>query len=108
MKVEGGHVEGGADNHAGSRPENRAYVQAGVGAGIQVGRRVEHRVDRLGRLAQGRVMPGSGVRTFVFFGAALARRPEKCNAHRGYLERPDVLQRKVCLVFNYMRRAKVS
>ena len=29
VKVEGGQVEGGADSHARSRPENRAFVQAG-------------------------------------------------------------------------------
>jgi hypothetical protein len=64
MKVEGGHVEGRA--------------------GSQVG----DRVARVGRLGQGQARPWSGVRGSGFFGAALARRPDKCNARRGYLERP--------------------
>ena len=34
------------------------------------------------------IKPGSGVRTFGFFGVGLAHRPDKCNACRGYLERP--------------------
>ena len=34
------------------------------------------------------VGPGSGGRGFGFFGGALAHRPDVCNAHRRYLERP--------------------
>ena len=81
-------MEGGADSQAGSRPENRVSVQAGVRAGIQVGGKAGHHVDRFGGLVQGRARPGSGVRTSGFFGAAPARRPDKCNARRGYLVRP--------------------
>ena len=80
-------MEDGADNQAGSRPENRASVQAGVRAGIQAGGRAGHHVDRFGGLAQGRTRPGWGVRTSGLFGVAPARRPDKCNARRGYLER---------------------
>ena len=73
-------MEGGANSQARSRPENRESVQAGGRAG--------HQLDRFGGLTQGRARLGSGVRTSGFFGAALARRPDKCNARRGYLVRP--------------------
>ena len=81
-------MEGGADSQAGSRPENRESVQVGVRAGIQAGGRAGHQLDKFGGLTQGRARPRSSVRTSGFFGAALARRPDKCNAHRGYLVRP--------------------
>ena len=84
--MEGGQVEGGAGSQAGSRPENRASVQAGGRAGIHAASRARHRVDRVGGLGQGRARPGSGVRTSSFFGAALARRFDKCNARWGFLE----------------------
>jgi hypothetical protein len=38
------------------------------------------------RLGQGRGRPGLGGWGSGFFGAALVRRPNACNAHRGYLE----------------------
>ena len=80
MKVEGGQVEGGAGSQAGSRPENRASIQAQGRDG--------HRLDRVGGFGQGRAKPRSGVRTSGFFGAAPARRPDICNTRRGYLGNP--------------------
>ena len=59
---------------------NRASDQAGVWTEIQV--------DMFGELAQGRARPGLGVRTSGSLGATPTRCLDKCNARRGYLERP--------------------
>jgi hypothetical protein len=74
VKVEGGHVEGGVGSQAGGR----ARGQAG------------NRVARVGRLGQGRAMPGSGDRGSGFFGVAPARCSDTCNSGRGFLESPAI------------------
>ena len=61
--------------------------------GIQAEGRVGHQLDKFGGLTQGRARLRSGVRTSGFSGAALARRPDKCNARRGYLVRPEEVHR---------------